>query len=85
MVDFDYQVYTLPYCNTLSWAGLGWVGVPGSFLSIVVVVVVVVIVITVTVTVAVVAVHFLSDAVASRRFGELLFEVFDVAPLLNRC
>ena len=34
MVDFDYQVYTLPYCSTLSWAGLGWVGVPGSFLSI---------------------------------------------------
>ena len=34
MVDFDFQVYTLPYCSSLSWAGIAWVGVPGAFLSI---------------------------------------------------
>ena len=33
-VEYDYQVYALPFCAQLSWAGIGWVGVPGSFLSI---------------------------------------------------
>jgi hypothetical protein len=32
--DFDFQVYTLPYCSSLSWGGIGWVGLPGSFLSV---------------------------------------------------